>query len=59
MPLRDWRCMVCGFVMMDILHPADLDKCVKCNSRSWTKVPVAPNFKVVGGTEKFHDRGEK
>jgi len=37
----------------------DLGACKKCGSKSWSKVTPAPNFKVIGGTEKFYNRGEK
>ena len=36
----------------------DLGACKKCGSKSWSKVTPAPNFKVVGGTPRFYDRGK-
>jgi len=53
MPLYEYRCYSCGY-RVEVFHAADLDECPKCHSRSWTRVPSAPNFKVVGGTPKFH-----
>jgi putative FmdB family regulatory protein len=59
MPIYDWRCVICGYVKVDVLHPADLDKCEKCGSRSWSKLPSAPaGFKGLP-TEKFYPKGEK
>jgi len=56
MPLYDFRCMICGYVNNDVLHVADLGMCPKCRSRSWTKVPPKPTFKVTDGTPIFHDK---
>ena len=56
MPIYDWRCVICGYVKVDVLHPADLDKCEKCGSRSWSKLPSTPAFKIRDGTPKFYDK---
>ena len=57
MSLYDWRCVVCNFIVDDVLHPSDLDFCPKCRSRSWTKITPAPaNVKIIGGTPKFYDK---
>ena len=56
MPIYDWRCLVCGEVVRDVLHLADLGSCDKCNSKSWTRLPPIPNVKVKDGTPKFYSR---
>jgi len=59
MPIYDFRCYVCGYIEENVFHMEDLGACKKCGSKSWSKVTPAPNFKVIGGTEKFYNRGEK
>ena len=54
MSMDDWRCVICGYVEEDVLHTSDLGECKKCHSRSWSKVPPTPTFKVTDGTPKFH-----
>ena len=56
MPINDWRCMICGYFKIDVLHVADLGKCPECGSMSWTKVPPKPTFKVRDGTPKYFDK---
>ena len=59
MPLYDFRCVICGYVEKDVVHIADLGECKQCHSKSWSKVTPAPNFKVIGGTEKFYPSDKK
>lgn len=54
MRLYDFRCMICGYFKIDVLHVDDLSMCPECGSRSWSKVPPKPTFKVTDGTPRFH-----
>ena len=61
MPVYIVKCKKCGEVMEVLTHlPTNtiINTCAKCGGVKFEKLPTAPNFKVEGGTEKFHKRGE-
>jgi len=55
MPLYRVKCRKCGR-SMEILYPQDKDRKCRCGESDWQRLPSAPNFKVLGGTEKFYDK---
>ena len=54
MPIYEWKCLNCG-VIKEVLSPETPSIC-KCGGKSWKKLPVAPNFKVIDGTPKFYNK---
>ena len=60
-PLYRVKCRKCGRsaeVLMSYKTYQTTQKC-RCGENDWQRLPSAPNFKVLGGTERFYDKGEK
>ena len=58
MPLYRVKCRRCGRsteVLMSYKTMQTTQKC-RCGANDWLRLPSAPNFKVVGGTEKFYEK---
>lgn len=61
MPLFDYFCADCGFVLEDCLIWTKEDEyvpCPKCGTVMVKKIP-ASNFVIKGGTPRFYERGNK
>lgn len=48
MPVRDWKCESCGYILEDIFFhkesELDLPDCPKCKKHAWKIMPPQSNF---------------
>jgi len=57
MPVRDLECKKCKHVEKDVFFNTTatlIYKCEKCGHEEYTPIIPTFNFKVKGGTPKFH-----
>ena len=60
MPVYEYRCLKCGVVKEGFFHSYEEFRqtaCTDCKTGILEKMWSASNFRVVGGTEIFHKRG--
>lgn len=60
MPVRDWRCDKCGYILEDIYFHKESELklpkiCKACKKQTtWTRLPASVVVRVKGGTPKYH-----
>lgn len=61
MPIRDWKCEKCGFILEDVYFHKESEvelpeKCSKCNKQvTWKRLSSLVGLvKVKDGTPRFH-----